>query len=340
MKSAPLSPALRARGVDEIVVHAGHHDDPELPAAFLEELGLAPPRYRLETRFGTHGEQTGRMLPAIEAVVLEEKPDAVVVFGDANSTLAGAIAAGKLLVPVAHVEAGVRSFDRALPEELNRVLVDRMSNLLFCPSKVAVGNLGAEGVTSGVHLVGDVMYDAVRQLDPTARERSDALARNRVAPGDYLVLTLHREANLTPECLAAVGAALAELDEPVVFPARPRTHAAIAEAGIELPAKVREIPLAGYLDFAALTSQARVVLTDSGGVQKEAYWYGVPCVTLRTTTEWVETVESGWNRLAGTDSAAIVAAVREAAPRDERPAFYGDGDTAAKIADLLCTMSR
>src|SRR5262245_3456101 len=183
VKSAPLSLALRERGVDEVVLHTGQHYDPELSAVFFEELELAPPRYRLETGSGTHGEQTGRMLPEIEAAVLDEQPDAVLVFGDTNSTLAGALAAGKLLVPVAHVEAGLRSFDRAMPEELNRMLVDRLSSMLFCPTDVAVANLAAEGITEGVHQVGDVMYDANLKLAPIARERSDALERNEVGPG-------------------------------------------------------------------------------------------------------------------------------------------------------------
>jgi UDP-GlcNAc3NAcA epimerase len=340
VKSAPLSLALRDRGIEEVMLHTGQHYDPELSAVFFEELELAPPRYRLETGSGTHGEQTGRMLPEIEAAVLESKPDVVLVFGDTNSTLAGALAAGKLLVPVAHVEAGLRSFDRSMPEELNRTLVDRLSTTLFCPTEVAVGNLAAEGIATGVHLVGDVMYDANLRLAPIARERSGALAANGVEPGEYLVLTLHREANVAPEPLARTADALAALGEPVVFPAHPRTSTELSTSGIPLPPNVRMIPPAGYLDFAALASQARVVLTDSGGVQKEAYWYGVPCVTLRTTTEWVETIETGWNRLVGTDPEAIVAGVREAAPRSERPLLYGDGHAAEKIADLLCTMSR
>lgn len=340
VKSAPLSLALRERGVDEVVLHTGQHYDPELSAVFFEELELAPPRYRLETGSGTHGEQTGRMLPEIEAVVLEDHPDVVLVFGDTNSTLAGALAAGKLLVPVAHVEAGLRSFDRAMPEELNRMLVDRLSSMLFCPTDVAVANLVAEGITDGVHQVGDVMYDANLRLAPIARERSDALERSGVEPGGYLVLTLHREANVAPEPLARIAEALGRLDEPVIFPAHPRTSSALSTAGLTLPKNVRMLPPAGYLDFAALASQARVVLTDSGGVQKEAYWYGVPCVTLRTTTEWVETLETGWNRLVGSDPEAIVTAAREAAPLAERPPLYGDGHASARIADLLCTMSR
>ncbi|HEU4450926.1 MAG TPA: UDP-N-acetylglucosamine 2-epimerase (non-hydrolyzing) [Gaiellaceae bacterium] len=339
VKSAPLSLALRERGLEEVVLHTGQHYDPELSAVFFEELDLAPPRYRLEAGSGTHGEQTARMLPGIEAAVAEEGPDAVLVYGDTNSTLAGALAAAKLRVPIAHVEAGLRSFDRTMPEEVNRVVVDRLAALLLAPSDVAVANLAREGITEGVHEVGDVMYDANLRLAPIARARSQALARARLEPGRYLVLTLHREANVAPEPLARVAAALAALAEPVVFPAHPRTRAALEAARIPLGDNVRLLPPLGYLDFAALASQARVVLTDSGGVQKEAYWYGVPCVTLRETTEWVETVEAGWNRLAGTDAEAIVAAVHESAPRRERPHLYGDGRAAARIADLLCTMS-
>jgi UDP-N-acetylglucosamine 2-epimerase len=338
VKSAPLSLALRERGIEEVVLHTGQHYDPELSAVFFEELELAPPRYRLEAGSGTHGEQTARMLPGIEAAVLAERPGAVLVYGDTNSTLAGALAAAKLLVPVAHVEAGLRSFDRSMPEELNRILVDRLSALLFCPTDPAVGNLAREGITEGVHLVGDVMHDANVRLAPLARERSTALAGAGVEPGRYLVLTLHREANVAPEPLARVAEALAGLDEPVVFPAHPRTRAALEAGGVSLGEHVRLLPPVGYLDFAALASQARVILTDSGGVQKEAYWYGVPCVTLRTTTEWVETVETGWNRLVATDAEAIAAAVREAAPGAEHPDLYGDGRASERIADLLCTI--
>ena len=340
VKSAPLSLALRERGVNEVVLHTGQHYDPELSAVFFDELELPPPAYRLETGSGTHGEQTGKMLPGIEAAVVEEQPDAVLVYGDTNSTLAGALAAGKLLVPVAHVEAGLRSFDRSMPEELNRMLVDRLSSLLFVPTDVAVANLAAEGITEGIHQVGDVMYDANLRLAPLARERSKSLERSGVEPGGYLVLTLHREANVQAEPLARIAGALAELDEPVVFPAHPRTTAALKTAGIALPDNVRVLPPVGYLDFAALASQARVVLTDSGGVQKEAYWYRVPCVTLRTTTEWVETLETGWNRLVGSDAEQIVAATRNAAPGPEHPQLYGDGRASERIADLLCTMSR
>ena len=340
VKSAPTSLALRERGINEVVLHTGQHYDPELSAIFFEELELAPPRYRLGAGSGTHAEQTGRMLPGIEAAVREERPDGVLVYGDTNSTLAGALAAAKLGVPVAHVEAGLRSFDRTMPEEVNRVLVDRVSALLFCPAESAVANLAAEGIADGVHVVGDVMFDANVRLAPLARARSNALAEAGVEPGGYLVLTLHREANVRPEPLARVAAALAELDEPVVFPAHPRTRDVLEAERIGLAPSVRVVPPVGYLDFAALASQARVVLTDSGGVQKEAYWYAVPCVTLRTATEWVETVEAGWNRLVGTDPERIVGAVRSVATPADRPPLYGDGRAAEKIADLLSTMRR
>jgi UDP-N-acetylglucosamine 2-epimerase len=275
------------------------------------------------------------MLPGIEAAILAERPDAALVYGDTNSTLAGALAAAKLGVPVAHVEAGLRSFDRTMPEELNRIVVDRISDLLFCPTHVAVKNLADEAITTGVHEVGDVMLDANLRLAPLARERSTALADAGVEPGRYLLLTLHRPSNTTPQPLAGIASALAQIDETVVFPAHPRTTAALAAAGVALPAHVRVLPPAGYLDFAALASQARLVLTDSGGVQKEAYWYRVPCVTLRTTTEWVETLATGWNRLVGNDAHAIVRAVAEAAPGPEHPHLYGDGRAAQRVADLL-----
>jgi UDP-GlcNAc3NAcA epimerase len=339
IKSGPLSVALRNAGLDEIVVHTGQHYDRELSTVFFEELGLDPPAYRLESGPGTHAEQTARMLPGIEAAVLAERPDGVLVYGDTNSTLAGALAAAKLGVRIGHVEAGLRSFDRTMPEELNRVIVDHVSALLFCPTDAAVANLAAEGIAEGVHQVGDVMYDANLRLAPIARERSSALADAAVEPGRYLVLTLHRPANTEPDVLRQIADALGRLEEPVLFPAHPRAAAALAASGISLDSNVRTLPPAGYLDFAALASQARLVLTDSGGVQKEAYWYGVPCITLRTTTEWVETVETGWNRLVGTDPDLIVQAVREAHAPAERPVLYGDGHAAERIAGLLSMMS-
>ena len=340
IKSAPLFEALANAGVEEILLHTGQHYDPELSAVFVEELGLPEPAYRLNGGSGTHAEQTARMLPGVEAAILAERPDAVVVYGDTNSTLAGALAAVKIGVPVAHVEAGLRSFDRTMPEEVNRVVVDAISALLLCPSDTAVANLRREGATGAVHQVGDVMYDASVRLAPIARERSGVLRDTRVDPGGYVLLTLHREANVRAESLREVAAALAELGGPVVFPAHPRTRAVLERERVELPATVRLVAPLGYLDFAALASQARVVATDSGGVQKEAYWYGVPCVTLRDSTEWLETVEAGWNVLVGTDARAIVAALRDAPRPDARPPLYGDGRAAERIAELLYTIPR
>jgi UDP-GlcNAc3NAcA epimerase len=337
IKSAPLSLALRNRA-EEVVLHTGQHYDHELSQVFFDELGLEPPKHRLEAGSGSHGRQTARMLPGIEEAVVQEHPDLVLVYGDTNSTLAGSLVAAKLRVPLAHVEAGLRSFDRTMPEEVNRVLVDRISDLLFAPSATAVANLESEGITRGVHEVGDVMLDANLRLAPVARRRSRALELVGVEAGAYALATVHREANTQAAPLGRIVEALNALEEPVVFPLHPRTAAAIEEHGLRLSGHVHPRPPAGYLDFAALASQARVVLTDSGGVQKEAYWYAVPCVTLRENTEWVETVEAGWNRLAGTDPAAIAAAVREAAPRGEHPPLYGDGHAADLIADVICTI--
>ncbi len=291
IKSAPLSVALQNR-VEEVVLHTGQHYDRELSQVFFEELRLDPPKHRLEAGSGTHAEQTARMLPGIEGAVVEEKPDLVLVYGDTNSTLAGALAASKLRIPVAHVEAGLRSFDRTMPEELNRMLVDRVSTLLFAPSGTAVRNLRAEGIVDGVHQVGDVMLDANLRLAPIARQRSQALELDGVEAGAYALTTVHREANTREPELGRIVEALNTLEEAVVFPLHPRTAAAIEVQGHRLGGHVHPRPPAGYLDFAALASQARVILTDSGGVQKEAYWYEVPCVTLRENTEWVETVEA------------------------------------------------
>jgi UDP-GlcNAc3NAcA epimerase len=340
VKSAPLSLAFRDRGLDEVVLHTGQHYDPELSQVFFDELRLAPPAYRLEAGSGSHAEQIARMLPGIERAAREERPDVVLVCGDTNSTLAGALAGAKAGFRVAHVEAGLRSFDPAMPEELNRIVVDRVSTLLFCPSQGAATNLRREGIVDGVRVVGDVMLDANLRLAPIARDRSQALALLGVEPGGYLLATVHREANVQEPNLSGIVEALNALEEPVVFPLHPRTAAAIEEQGHRLGGHVHPRPPVGYLDFAALASQARVVLTDSGGVQKEAYWYEVPCVTLRENTEWVETVEAGWNRLAGADPDRILAAVRAAVPRSEHPALYGDGRAADSIADLICTIDR
>ena len=295
------------------MLHTGQHYDPGLSEVFFDELGLDPPKYRLEAGSGTHAEQTARMLPGIETAVLAEQPDWVLVYGDTNSTLAGALAAAKVGVPVAHVEAGLRSFDRTMPEELNRIVVDRLSELLFCPTELAARNLAAEALTEGVHVVGDVMLDANLRLAPLARERSQALEAAQVGARPLPAPHAPPPANTERGSFTRIATALNSLTEAVAFPAHPRAMRALEAHGIERPP--RADPSACRLPRlrrARLAGAARP--TDSGGVQKEAYWYGVPCVTLRTTTEWVETVETGWNRLTGDDPELIVRAVAEAGP--------------------------
>ncbi len=334
VKSAPLSVALRGRGIDEVLLHTGQHYDPELSAVFFEELGLPEPDVRLDL----HTAEVAAMTPAILDAVRTAKPDAVLVYGDTNSTLAGARAAVEAGVPVAHVEAGLRSGDLEMPEERNRIEVDRMSNVLFAPDERSRRTLVAEGVEGRVEVVGDVMADATIQFAPIARRRSRLLSELELTPGRFIVATVHREANTRPERLARIVEGLNGLTEPVVFPVHPRTSAALERDGLTLHENVLQLAPLGYLDFAALAAQARVIVTDSGGLQKEAYWYGVPCVTLRPSTEWVDTVSVGANRLVDDDPAALAEAVTEARMPQERPQLYGDGKAATKIADLVSTL--
>src|SRR5437868_10182562 len=328
IKSAPLSLAFRAAGIDEVVLHTGQHWDDSMSGVFFDELGLDEPAYRLDL----HTADVEAMRPGIRAAVEAERPDWVVVLGDTNSTLAGAEAARD--TPIAHVEAGLRSGDLDMPEERNRIEVDRLARLLLCPDERSRATLAAEQVEGEVIVVGDVMADACFRLAPIARERSDALARLRVEPGRYLLVTVHREANVQPERLRRIVAGLRRLREPLLFPAHPRTRAALDANRLDIPTLE---PL-GYLDLAALASQARVILTDSGGLQKEAYWYGVPCVTLRPSTEWVDTVEAGANTLVDDDPERIVAGVREARIPPDRPPLYGDGHASERVAEALLSM--
>jgi len=281
-------PLGRRGPAEEILVHTGQHYDYLLSEVFFRDLGIPAPDYHLDIGSGSHGVQTGRMLAAVEEVIAKEEPDLVLVYGDTNSTLAGALAAAKVHVPVAHVEAGLRSFDRRMPEEVNRVLTDHCSDLLFCPTATAVANLAAEGVTAGVHLTGDVMVDALQQNLPLAKERSTALIDLGLSPKGYFLATVHRASNTDdPAALRAIMDAFARLDAPVVFPVHPRTRKKFAEYGIAPAANVSVVEPLPYFDMLALLSGARAVLTDSGGVQKEAYILEVPCVTLRENTEWV-----------------------------------------------------
>ena len=335
IKSAPLSVALRERGIDETVVHTGQHYDRELSQLFFEELDLPDPDYAL----GLHTSDPDAMKAPIAEVIGAERPDWVLVYGDTNSTLAGAVAAAEAAVPLAHVEAGLRSGDLSMPEERNRIEVDRLSQLLLTPDERSSRTLADEGVSGRREVVGDVMADVSKQLGPIARERSRVLEELAVEPGAYLVATVHREANVRPERLARIADGLSRLPEPVLFPAHPRTRAALGSNRLLLAPHVRLLDPLGYLDLAALASQARVILTDSGGLQKEAYWYGVPCVTMRPSTEWADTVELGANTLVDDDPDRIVAAVANAHIPDDRPPLYGDGRAAARIAGLLVTLS-
>lgn len=335
IKIGPLSDELRQRH-QEILVHTGQHYDHGMSASFFEELDLPTPDYHLGIGSGLHGAQTGAMLAAIEAVLLKENPDAVIVYGDTNSTLAGALAAAKLHIPIAHVEAGLRSFNRAMPEEINRVLTDHVSTWLFAPSATAAERLGREGIVSGVHIVGDIMLDALRRHRERALTRSEVLERLRLPPQGYYVATVHRAENADDrQKLGGLVEAMSCLDLPVVFPLHPRTRGRIVEFGMKPGGNVRTLEPVGYLDMLALQAQAACVLTDSGGVQKEAYYLGVPCVTLRDETEWVETLAAGWNVLAGTDPARILAAVRGRAREGNPPPLYGDGTTARRIVSIL-----
>jgi len=332
IKSGPLSAALRGRGIAEVVVHTGQHYDRELSEVFFEDLELPPPAYEL----GLQSADAQRMRPGITAAVDAEQPDWVLVYGDTNSTRAGALAAGE--TPVAHVEAGLRSGDLTMPEERNRIEVDRISSLLLTPDKRSKDVLEAEGVSGRIEVVGDVMADANRRFAPLARERSSILDTLKLEPGAYAVATVHREANVAPARLARILEGVSRLDDPVIFPAHPRAREVISGNRLVLGKNVALIDPLGYMDFAALASQARVILTDSGGLQKEAYWYGIPCVTMRPSTEWKDTVELGANVLVDDDSDAIAHAAASARMPAERPQLYGDGHAADRIADVLISL--
>jgi UDP-GlcNAc3NAcA epimerase len=333
VKAAPLSRALRRR-LREVLVHTGQHYDPDMSASFFDELGIPAPDLHLGVGSASHGAMTGRMLEALEGAMAEVRPDLVLVLGDTNSTLAGALAAAKLGIRVAHVEAGLRSFDPAMPEEINRKVADHLSRLLFCPTPTAVKNLRREGIRRGVHRSGDVMMDAVTQNLRRARSRAGA-----VPEGPYYLATLHRQENVDdPGRLQGLVDVLGRLPHPTVFPVHPRTRARLEGLAAGPANGLTLRPPASYLEMLALQSGARAVLTDSGGVQKEAFMLGVPCVTLRDRTEWVETLRGGANRLAGADPRKVLRAVRdlEASPPRWNPGrTYGDGRAAVGIAEVL-----
>jgi UDP-GlcNAc3NAcA epimerase len=333
IKAAAVTRALRAREeIIDLLVHTGQHYDPDMSDVFFEELELPAPDRALGIGSGSHASMTAGILTAVEHVLEEEAPDLVLVYGDTNTTLGSTLAASKMNLPVGHVEAGLRSYNRSMPEEINRVVADHLSMLLFCPTPRAVANLGEEGIVDGVHLVGDVMCDVLQRSRD--RARGQALADAGVDPGSYYLLTLHRAGNTDDhDRLEAILRAAGKLDHQVVFPVHPRTRKAMASAGIKPDDNIRMVPPAGYFEFLALQAAARAILTDSGGVQKEAYMLGVPCVTLRAETEWGETVETGWNVLVDVDPHAMISGAQRTPPT-ERPDVYGNGHAAEKIADI------
>jgi len=347
IKAAAVSRVIRdnySDKIEEILVHTGQHYDHNMSKVFFEELDIPHPKYNLEISGGQHGVMTGRMLEAIEKVLLAEKPDWVLIYGDTNSTLAGALASAKLHIPVAHVEAGLRSFNMHMPEEINRIVADRVSSLLFCPTEAAVNNLKSEGVTNGVHNVGDVMYDVALFYSDRARQQSVILNNLSVEKGGFALATCHRAENTdNPQRLGEILSALAKVanELPVVFPIHPRTRKLVDEYGFSkfLASLIVTEPLP-FLDMVALEQAASLILTDSGGVQKEAYFYGIPCITMRDETEWVETVELGWNQLVSADKLKIHKAYLEhkklnGAIVDAFP--YGKGNAAYQIIQILGT---
>ncbi|TLZ67657.1 MAG: UDP-N-acetylglucosamine 2-epimerase (non-hydrolyzing) [Methanobacteriota archaeon] len=336
VKASRVSREVRLHN-EEVLIHTGPRHEEGMGDAFLRVLEIPRPDYDLDIGPGTHARQTAEMLAKLEEVLEKEDPDIVLVYGDSNATLAGALAAAKLHLPVGHVEAGLRSSNRRDPEELNRIVADHLSGLLFCPTQTAVENLQGEGIEAGVHLVGDVMYDVALASAQAARKR-DIVRRLGLKPKGYVLATVVRPGTVDEKAsLESVLQAFSDCGDIVVFPAHPTTRKRIQEFGLEgrLAGNVRVIDPVDYLDFLALVIDAKKVATDSGGVQKEAYFFGVPCITLRDETEWIETVEDGWNAVVGTDTEDVVHAIKNFNPKGTKSKSFGDGHAAEKIAGLL-----
>jgi UDP-GlcNAc3NAcA epimerase len=335
IKAAPVSRLLRQKH-RELLLHTGQHYDDEMSAIFFRELDIPEPDVNLGVGSASHAVQTGAMLSGIESLALEFEPDWMLIYGDTNSTLAGALVAAKLHIPIAHVEAGLRSHDRRMPEEVNRVVADHLSELLLCPTDLAVANLAREGITKGVSRVGDVMYDAFAQHSEMAEERMSILDSLGLRRGAYHLLTMHRAENVEgPDVLRSILRGVSDSGCTVVFPVHPRTRAALETHRIEVAENVRLIDPVGYLEMLVLEKNAQAVVTDSGGVQKEAYFASRPCVTLRDRTEWTETVEAGWNTLVGSKPQAIADAMRTFRPHGPRPDLFGDGHAAERVVERL-----
>lgn len=335
IKLAPFSAEARRRGHRETILHTGQHYDEGMSARFFRELNIPEPDVNLGVGSGSHGAMTARALEGIEAELIARRPDLVVVFGDTNSTLAGALAAAKLHVPVAHVEAGLRSFNREMPEEINRILVDYCSDLLLAPNDVAMANLRAEGLADRAAQVGDIMVDALFSVRSSAPDAAAVLAELGIKRQPFILLTIHRASNTDDAAkLKGIFSALGDAGT-VVFPVHPRTRAALNAHGIALPPNVRLVEPLGYAQLVSLAGEARAIVTDSGGLQKEAYLLETPCITLREETEWTETVDLGWNVLVGTDGERILAALAAPPVGSSHPPVYGDGHAAAAILDAI-----
>jgi UDP-GlcNAc3NAcA epimerase len=330
---------VREEGLRHTLVHTGQHYDDNMSRVFFEQLGLPKADVNLGIGGGLHGAMTGEMIIALERILLEKKPEWVLIYGDTNSTLAAAIAAVKLDIPVAHVEAGLRSFNRQMPEEINRVIADHVSDQLYCPTDTAVENLRAEGIVKGVDLVGDVMFDAALHYRDMASDKG-VVRQLGLVPRDYILVTCHRAENTDdPDRLSGIVESLGKVAKqyPVVWPLHPRTRDRLEKGDLFVPAGIKILPPLGYLEMLDLEQNAFAILTDSGGVQKEAYFFGVPCITMRPETEWIETVETGWNVLVDAAPSRIEKAVMDVdrIRSFERPTLYGDGNAARKIVDSL-----
>jgi UDP-GlcNAc3NAcA epimerase len=339
IQATPVSLALR-KNHQEILVHTGQHYNYLMSQTFFDELGIPAPDFNLEVGSGSHAGQTAEILVRFEKLLLSEKPDCVIVRGDTNSTLAGALAASKLHIPTVHIEAGERSFDRRMPEEINRLVADKLSSAFFCVSQTAVKQLADEGIIKDVHWVGDVMLDANLANRPLARSKSTVLSTLGLAPGSYGLVTIHRAANTdAPDRLTNIVRALSQVGETVVFPVHPRTRGALQKLDVQFGDNVRLIDPVGYFDMMNLEENARIIATDSGGVQREAYFMGKPCLTLRDETEWMETVEVGWNKLVGVEVEKIVTEWKTFAPPAKQPPIFGDGNAGEKIVEILGKMN-
>ncbi|WP_294186204.1 UDP-N-acetylglucosamine 2-epimerase (non-hydrolyzing) [uncultured Clostridium sp.] len=335
IKAAAVSNKLR-KNHEEVLVHTGQHYDNNMSDIFFDELGIPKPNYNLNIGSGNHGYQTGKMLMELESLYLNEKPDLVLVYGDTNSTLAGALAASKLLIPVAHIEAGLRSFNMKMPEEQNRVLTDHISKYLFAPTDTAIKNLKNENITENVFNTGDVMFDAIKLFKEKALETSTVLIDNNISPNEYILSTIHRAENTNDiNRLKNIINALNECEKNIVLPLHPRTHKFIKDYGLTINDNIKIIAPVGYLDMINLENNSQKIVTDSGGVQKEAYFLQKPCITMRDETEWIETVENGWNTIVGSNKEKILDAIINFNPKGEQKMVFGYGNAADIISEKL-----